>query len=85
MIVALCSVPSAYVGTYHRLSRRGMHEAQDVGLPGFLYVPFAEAAKSEDLTLHYALALFFEPLNRIDRALFGVPSPWLSIMWRLSG
>jgi hypothetical protein len=62
-----------------------MHEAREVGLTGFLYVPFAEAAASEDLTWHYALATSYTPLNRIDRAISGTPSPWISIMWRLSG
>jgi len=85
VLVALCSLLMAYAGTYYHLSRRGMHEAREFGIPGFLYVPFAEAAESEDLTRHYALATFYAPLNRVDRAIFGAPSPWISIMWRLSG
>jgi hypothetical protein len=84
-LVVFCSLLFAYAGSYYRLSRRGMHEARELGISGFLYVPFAEAAASEDLTRHYALATFYAPLNGIDRAVFGAPSPWICIMWRLSG
>jgi hypothetical protein len=85
VFVAVCSLLMAYGGAYYRPSRRGMHEAREFGIPGPLYVPFAEAAESEDLTRHYALATFYAPLNWIDRAIFGAPSPRISIMWRLSG
>jgi hypothetical protein len=85
VLVALCSLLLGYAGGYYRLSRRGMAEAREVSIDGFLYVPFAEAAASEDLTRHYALATFYAPLNWIDRVIFGAPSPWISIMWRLSG
>jgi hypothetical protein len=85
VLVALCSLLFAYVGSYYCLSRRRMHEAPEFGIDGFLYVPFAEAAASEDLTRHYALATFYAPVNWIDRAIFGAPGPCLSIRWRLSG
>ena len=85
ILVAISSAILAYVGSYYRLSRRGMDEARDYGLPGFLYVPFAAASASEDLRPHYALAYFYSPLNWVDRAVFGVPSPWIYITWRLSG
>ncbi len=77
----------AYVGSYHRLSRRGVREAQEYGFPGFLYIPGAEAATSGNLMRHYALATFYAPLNWIDQAIFGAPSPvWtMCIMWHLSG
>ncbi|AGA24738.1 hypothetical protein Sinac_0290 [Singulisphaera acidiphila DSM 18658] len=84
-IVIVCSLMFTYAGSYYRLSRRGMHQAQEFGLPGFLYVPFEDAAASENLTWHYTLATFYAPINWIDRAVFGAPSPWISITWRLSG
>ncbi|MHC5543551.1 hypothetical protein ACYOEI_35455 [Singulisphaera rosea] len=85
VVEALSALMMAYVGSYYRLSRRGMDEAQKYGLPGFLFVPMADAAESRDLGYHYAIATFYEPLNWIDRMFFGTPSPWLSIHWRLSG
>jgi hypothetical protein len=85
VLVGLSSLLLVYVESYRRLSHRGMREAQEFGIAGFLYVPFAEAAASEDLTRHYALATFYAPLNWIDRAIFGAPSPYVCIMWRLSG
>lgn len=33
----------AYVGSYYELSRRGLQEANALGLNGFLYVSFTEA------------------------------------------
>ncbi|WP_435019009.1 hypothetical protein TA3x_001002 [Tundrisphaera sp. TA3] len=75
----------AYVASYGWLSRRGMAEAPEFGLDGFLYVPSAEAAASQDLSLHQALAGFYWPLNRIDQAAFRAPPPCGCIMWRLSG
>ncbi|WP_165243847.1 hypothetical protein [Paludisphaera soli] len=83
--VALGSLPMAYTGTYHRLSRRGMQEAREFGLPGFLYVPFREAADSEDLTRQQLLAILYAPLNWMDRAFFDAPGPVVCVMWRLSG
>jgi hypothetical protein len=83
--VAGLSLAFAYVGSYYRLSRRGMSEAPVYGYRGFLYVPFAEAAASEDLTRHYCLAAFYAPLNWVDRQFFGGESPVVCIIWRLSG
>jgi len=83
-LVALTCLLLAYVMSYYRLSRRGISEAKDYGFDGFLYVPCVRAAASEDLTRHYAMATFYAPLNWIDRALLGAPSPWMCLM-RLSG
>jgi hypothetical protein len=85
ILVALSSLPLAYVGSYYRLSRRGIQEGQEYGIDGFLFVPFVEAAASQSLTRHYALATFYAPLNWIDRMIFGAPTPWINITWRLSG
>jgi hypothetical protein len=84
--IAVLSIAMAYVGSYDRLKRRGMRQAVEYGYPGgFLYVPFEEAAASQDLTRHYAWAAFYEPLNSVDRTVFGGPSHWVSFLWRLSG
>jgi hypothetical protein len=83
--VAGLSLALAYVGSYYRLSRRGMREASVYGLAGFLYVPFEDAAASEDLTRHYWLATFYSPVNWIDHHLLGGGSPTQCIIWRLSG
>jgi hypothetical protein len=85
IVVAVSSFVLAYVGSYYRLSRRGMLEATEYGVPGFLYVPIEEASASEDLSRHYAFAMAYAPLNWIDRNIFGAPPPAWCIMWRLSG
>jgi len=71
----------AYAGSYYRLSRRGMRDAEEFGLAGILYVAFYEAAATHDLTRHHYLAIFFAPANWIDQSLFGTPGPTLSITW----
>ncbi len=84
--VAVFSLALAYVGSYYRLSRRGMREAILYGLdPGFLYVPFEEAAEKEDRLGHHALRVFYYPANWVDQRVFGGPPPIICIMWRLSG
>jgi hypothetical protein len=73
----------AYVASYHRLSRRGMQEAKAVHLPGFLYVALEDAVSSKDLTWHHRLAVFYAPLNQLDRWAFDSPHPITCIMWDL--
>jgi hypothetical protein len=86
VIVAALSMAFAHVGSYYRLSRRGLREASLIGLPGFLYVSFAEVAASKgDLTRHHRLTLFFSPLNWIDHQLFGTETPTRHVHWRISG
>ncbi len=85
VVVAIAAFGFAYVGDYYHLSRRGMREAAEYGIPGFLYVPVREAAATEDLGRHYELATLYAPLNWVDRAIFETPSPVICIMWRLSG
>ena len=70
-----------YVGSYYRISRRGMREAEDTGLPGFLYVPFEEAASTHDLTRHHRLVVFFAPANWVDRTFLSGPGPIQNITW----
>ncbi|MEW4568073.1 hypothetical protein AB1L88_09420 [Tautonia sp. JC769] len=85
ILVALLATILAYATDYHRLSRRGMREAADYGMEGFLYVPVAEAAATEDLSHHFVLMVFYAPANRIDRVVFGGPVPLRGVLWRLSG
>src|SRR5262245_42615812 len=76
----------AYVGTYYCLSRRGMQEAGDYGLAGFLYVPYMETATAQQIpSRHFWLTTFYAPLNRADRCWYKAEGPVDCIMWRLSG
>ncbi|HWE35693.1 MAG TPA: hypothetical protein VG406_03910 [Isosphaeraceae bacterium] len=84
VVVALVALALAYVTSYAFLRRRGLREAAESGAPGFLYVPFAEAAAHEDLTKHYIFMFLYVPLNELDRRFFGGPAPVICIMWRLS-
>jgi hypothetical protein len=84
--VVIAALGLAYVGSYYQLSRRGIREAADYGIDGFLYGPAAEAVARQDYPpWHHALTLGYAPLNWLDRKLFGAPSPASGIMWRLSG
>jgi hypothetical protein len=86
LAVALLALALAYVGTYYRLSRRGMREAKPYGIPGFLYVPVQEVlVPPHDLSRQRQLTAFYVPLNGIDRLFFGGDYPACCIMWRLSG
>ena len=84
LMLVLCVVFGflfAYSGSYYRISRRGMREAEETGLAGFLYVPFEDAAESKDLRGHRQLEIFFGPANWVDRKVFGGPDPITSITW----
>jgi hypothetical protein len=72
----------AYVGTYYRLSRRGMHEAEEYGSDFFLYTPTDEVFATKDLTWHHRLAIFFGPANWVDQTVFGGPEPitWIDFV-----
>ena len=84
VVITLFSLLCAYVGSYYRLSRRGMREEQAAGLAGFLYIPVDEVAATHDLTAHHRLTIFYAPLNLLDCEVFGGERPVGSIMWDLS-
>jgi hypothetical protein len=84
LIVALAALVFSYVGSYYRLSRRGMREAALCNMPGFCYVPYLEAPECENVSRHYALVIWYAPLNWLDRTLLGTPGPSICFM-RLSG
>lgn len=81
MIGALfASLLASYVGTYYRLSRRGMAEAEAYGLEGFLYIPIEEMREPDDLRRQRWRGWCFAPANLIDRYFLGGPKPvwnWL--------
>jgi hypothetical protein len=82
--VAGLSLALAYLGSYYRLSRRGMREASSISLPGFLYVSLEEVSASRgDLTRHHWLATFYSPVNWIDHQLFGSETPTRNVHWRI--
>lgn len=82
--VTIFSVVVAYGAAYYQISRRGMAEAKNYVLIGFLYVPADQVFASEDLTSHHKLAVVFAPANWIDQHVFGGPPPVKCIMFRLS-
>jgi hypothetical protein len=84
VLVTMCGIVLAYVASYYVCSRRGMREAHNLRLDGFLYVPWQDAADTQDLSRHQRLALFYAPLNVIDRSFFKGERPVRSITWELS-
>ena len=63
---------SAYVGSYYRLSRRGMRDAERYHGICFMYVPLEAFGTSDrDTEAHYRMQDFYDPLNWIDVHLFG--------------
>jgi hypothetical protein len=85
LVTSVLAVPLVlYVQSYYRLSRRGMREAREYHMEGFLYVPADEVLRTRDLSRHYALALLYAPANLLDETLFGAPGPVRGITWGLS-
>ena len=82
--VALAALVFSYAASYYHLSRRGMDEAAQCGMPGFLYVTLDQARESEAVSCHYALMVWYAPINWLDRTLLKGPSPVICVM-RLSG
>lgn len=82
MVLGLLLV--GYGATYCYLSRRGVHEAVEYGLDGFLYVPAEEVFATESLGSHERSTNFFAPANWIDRKVFGGPKPVGCILFHLS-
>ena len=75
---------AVYVGTYYHASRRGMREAKQFNMCGFLYVPAEEVFARQDLSRHYAMAQIYAPLNWVDREVFGADGPARCILFGLS-
>jgi hypothetical protein len=84
LVVAVTGVLTAYVVTYYRLSRRGMREAAELEMPGFVYVSAEDTTEKSALSIHTAFMVFYAPLNWLDRKLLGTPGPTICFM-RLSG
>src|SRR5262245_49745157 len=84
VLVMVLALFAAYVGSYYDVSRRGMREAMQYNMCGFLYVPVDEIAASHDLSHHYTLMEIYSPLNAIDRNLFGTPGPVRGMTFGLS-
>jgi hypothetical protein len=83
-VVAVTALLALYVGSYYWLSRRGLQEAKNYGMKGFLYVPTEEVLQSKDLSRHYRLMTFYAPANWVDQLLFNGEGPVRDIMWGLS-
>jgi len=83
LLFVLVALLFSYVGSYYRLSRRGMREAAEFQIKGFLYAPANDVFASHDLSTHHRLAVFFAPANSIDRGLFGADGPTKGIMFEL--
>jgi hypothetical protein len=81
---AVIAVVLSYIGSYYRLSRRGIKEQLEYGMVGFLYIPFDEAARTRDLSRHRALVRLYAPLNWLDREFLGGNGPVTGIMWDLA-
>jgi hypothetical protein len=84
VLAALLACASAYVGSYYRLSRRGIAEAAAHEADGFLYVSWDSVMATEDLTTHNVLYVIYWPLNWIDGKFFGGKSP-MTVDFRISG
>jgi hypothetical protein len=68
----LLCVLLTYVGSYYRLSRRGMREAEVYDMDGFYYIPMEELMLSHSFEgKHFRRATFYAPANAIDRMWFG--------------
>jgi len=84
LTAVVTAVLTAYFGSHYRLSRRGIREAPEFGIVGFLYVPVQIVTEDRGLSTHYALMILYAPLNWLDHKIFGAPGPTICLM-RLSG
>jgi hypothetical protein len=85
IVVGLAALAFAYLGSYYRLSRRGMDEAAAFGCDGsFFYISFDEAVRigNQANALHQARRSWYAPLNWIDRKIYGAPAPEVRIMFK---
>jgi hypothetical protein len=74
--VALAALVFSYLGSYYRLSRRGMREVTRYGADEFLYAPYhGEPVLKEEIECHYARMKWYAPLNWLDRTLLNGPVP----------
>jgi hypothetical protein len=81
-LIALLLV--VYVGTYYRLSRRGMAEVRGTNA-FFFYCPLADLTPYEDLPWQHRISLvLFDPINQLDQAWFNGQSPCRGVTWGLS-
>jgi len=76
----LVALLASYIGTYYRLSRRGMAESGEL----FFYVPVGEIHGPEDLWKHHWLRVLFYPANQIDQEVLGGPAPVIDVTWELT-
>jgi hypothetical protein len=86
-LIAACELATLlglYVGSYYHLSRRGMQEAKQYNMRGFLYVPAGEVFETQDLSGHYFRMRLYAPVNWLDRTLFGSEGPVVCILFGLS-
>jgi hypothetical protein len=84
LAAAFAALLILYWDSYILLSRRGMREAKQYHMEGFLYVPAEEAFRTRDLSRHYALARLYAPANWLDQTLFRADGPVSGITWGLS-
>lgn len=84
VFLACISIAMAYLGTYYQLRQRGIAEAAEYEMDGFLYAPIEDVFASEDLSVHYKRMRIFAPANWIDRNFFGGPGPIRGIMFHIS-
>ena len=68
----------AYVASYFYISRLRIEQYKQGRFPGFLYV--APASVSDDPDSNWRvknglLNLFYTPINKLDQAVLGTPSP----------
>ena len=86
MMLALCIVFGllfAYVGSYYRISRRGMREAVELEMEGFYYARLEHMLATHDMTQHERLSTIFAPANWLDQLIFGAPSPGSDLFCKL--
>jgi hypothetical protein len=66
------SILFAYVGSYYRVSRRGMEESRQYRGKAFMYVPIDEFVSSDRaMTMHCRMQRLYYPANFIDVRIFG--------------
>lgn len=75
---------AAYVATYVTLRNRSLREMKEMNSDGLLYDSTERVFRTHDMSVHNFRRVLFEPINYVDRTLFGGPFPVSCFLFELS-
>lgn len=83
-LAAVLAGLSIYISSYAYLVRRGVRQADSIGLKGFLYVPIADPIEESEWSRHLVLLKLYWPLNQFHQKCFEGPPPLRGGVFKLA-